>query len=94
MKRESKADTRYRHGVYRTWPLFFWRECNWCGKEFRREWGWHFLAGPWLNGVGRRYPLCRTCAPTIEDAHRYANRGPKMSKRCTVPFSAESGKKE
>ena len=85
MKRKAKVNYRYRHGVYRTWPLFYWRECDCCGKEFRREWGWHFLAGPWLNGIGHRYYLCRTCAATLEEAHTYARSGPGNSRRSPPP---------
>jgi len=81
MKRKAVFKYRYRHGVYRTWPIFIWRECDSCGKEFRREWGWHFLTGPWVNGVGHRHYLCRTCAATVEEAHNYAGSGPSASRR-------------
>ncbi len=60
------------------WPLFFWVECESCGKEFRREPIWrkeigcigNFIA-PGPGGALMSLPyiyLCTTCAPDMESA--------------------------
>jgi hypothetical protein len=50
-----------------TWPIFAWRRCEMCDSEFRREWGWEVLTGPWINGFGRFHYACLQCAPTQQD---------------------------
>ena len=61
MKRNHIIKYQY---LYRHFPLFFWAKCCGCDKDFRREWGWYSVAGPYYNGMGRKYCLCKTCAPT------------------------------
>jgi len=75
MKREAQFERKYKHGVYRTWPLFKWRYCEICGKEFRREWGWNYMGGPFFNNMGQYYYLCKQCCPTWKDANRAAMSG-------------------
>lgn len=61
MKREHKPKYASLMSVF---PLFHWRLCSKCGKEFRREWGWSAIL------IGDVY-LCRGCMPTREDAIRF-----------------------
>jgi hypothetical protein len=90
MKREAHFEQKYKYGVYRTWPLFKWRYCEICGKEFRREWGWNYLGGPFFNNIGQDYYLCKQCCPTWEEAHRAACEGVHRGKRPPPP-PPESG---
>lgn len=50
------------------WPPFAWCPCCVCGEEFRREWGWCAVIGPWHGGVGRTVYCCGACAVTPEAA--------------------------
>lgn len=65
MKREHK---KHYDPLWRCYPLFFWKECCMCGKDFRREWGWRALTGPYCWGQGVVRYLCSSCAPTKEKA--------------------------
>lgn len=47
-------------------PWFFWRTCDCCKWEFRREMGWVY-ALKWGKFDVRNY-LCRSCAPDLETA--------------------------
>ena len=63
--------------LYRVFPLFFFRECSKCGMEFKWELGWSDLTKPWVAMVdggcnrGTWTYLCRKCAPTKKQAHKY-----------------------
>ena len=70
MKRDSKL--RYNGYIGRCCPLFKWRQCCKCGYEFRREIGWQFINGPFFNGAGKWYYICKDCAPTEKDAIKIA----------------------
>lgn len=61
MKRKHIIKYQY---LYRHFSLFFWTKCCGCDKDFRREWGWYAVSGPYCNGMDRKYYLCKTCAPT------------------------------
>jgi len=67
MKRQHKE--HYEH-LDRHFSSIFWRYCCMCDKDFRREWGWRALTGPWGNGAGVVRFLCGTCAPTRADADK------------------------
>lgn len=67
MKREKEI--RYKHDISTHFPLFFWKECCMCGKEFRREKMWETITGPFQNRIGHIRNLCKECAPTDDRAH-------------------------
>lgn len=67
MEREKK--TQYRYAITTRFPLFFWRECCICHKEFRREKMWETVTEPFFNRVGTTKHLCKKCAPTKDRAH-------------------------
>lgn len=69
MRRRHRV--RYRLGVFRDWPIFFWRTCSKCGCDFRREPLWRALTGPYFNGVGQWRYACTRCVPTRDDAHEF-----------------------
>lgn len=71
MKRPAVSD-RYPY-LYRTWPLIFWRKCELCEEEFRRQKGWRFLAGPWHGGNGRWRYMCGECVRTEAGASMVAH---------------------
>ena len=62
--------------LWRCYPLIYWRECEVCGQEFRREHGWKFL-GWWCipSAFAWRY-LCCECAPDKSTALLYKNKWP------------------
>ncbi len=68
MQRTSQRVRRRYENLWRTWPLLLWRECLSCKREFRREWGWRVLLGPYFNGRGHVAFLCCTCCPSLQDA--------------------------
>ncbi len=60
-----------------TWPLFVWRTCDACGKDFRREAGWKrddiarqfTFYGGGFGSIHRHYDyVCGHCAPTRDAA--------------------------
>ena len=57
--------------VYTYYPIFSWKQCSKCGKDFIRETMWKKVTGPWIGNKGREYFLCKKCAPTIEEANRF-----------------------
>ncbi len=69
----SRVANNYPAVVYKTYPLFFWKLCDKCRKEFRREWGWHYVSGPYFNGRGHRRYLCHSCADIRGVAAEYAS---------------------
>lgn len=68
MKRNHKERYLY---LYKYFPLFIWNKCGNCEEDFRREWGWWAIVGPYHGGMGRRYYLCKTCAPTKAIANEF-----------------------
>lgn len=57
-----------------TWPIrswFFWRLCEACKLDFRRENGWRTLSGPFFNGNGHWEYLCQRCAPSLEAVEEF-----------------------
>lgn len=60
---------KYEYGVHGHYGLIFWKKCCACKKDFRREKGWCFMAGPYHGGSGRVYYLCASCAPSKEAAN-------------------------
>ena len=50
------------------WPIFFWKYCEKCCKDFRREWGWHTITGPYHGNKGVDRYVCFKCAPDVEVA--------------------------
>lgn len=68
MKR--KAIKKY-SDLYRSWTFLIWHKCEKCNQEFRREWGWRALTGPFFNGSGIWRYLCFECAPKREIADEY-----------------------
>lgn len=77
MKREFTKKFEYLWSFY---PIFFWHICSKCGKEFRRERGYHALVGK-----RDRRCLCATCAPTFEIANKYFLNKEWLRKRPTPP---------
>lgn len=57
--------------LYKCFPLFTWKKCCNCNKDFYREWGWRAIAGPYRGGMGRNYYLCKTCAPIKATANKF-----------------------
>ena len=68
MKRKHVKKYPY---LYRFFPLFFWRKCDDCKKDFIREWGYRAIVGPFCGGRGRSVYLCKSCRSSIQEAHRY-----------------------
>ena len=64
MKRKDPLDSTINQ-VYKTYPLFFWKKCELCKLQFRREWGWKFweIAHQWGNVY---IYFCKSCCPTKE----------------------------
>lgn len=67
MRRKHKEI--FENGINRYYGLIVWRQCCICKDDFRRERGWSFIVGPYCNGAGRRYFLCKKCAPTKDAAN-------------------------
>jgi len=65
MKRKSK---KYLDGIYRDFPLLFWKECMECKQEFVREKCYRKLMGPFFNGSGKWKYICSDCAKSIDEA--------------------------
>jgi hypothetical protein len=61
---------KYQWGVFNEFPLFFWKPCCNCKKEFRREKGYSFLH--FGGGDESKMYICASCCPTIEEAHDFA----------------------
>ena len=59
MKREWEPSD----GITKIWPIFFWRLCWECKREFRRTHGWDRIVGPYFGGTGNLYFVCSDCAP-------------------------------
>lgn len=64
---------KYILGIHQSFPLIFAKQCVCCGYDFVRESMWSFVGGPFYGTSGKWYYMCRECAPTRWDAHRYAN---------------------
>jgi hypothetical protein len=61
------------HWVRKTWPILFWAQCEKCGLEFRREFGWRGLprfAEYWVRTV------CSRCFPTRDEAIAFIGKMP------------------
>jgi hypothetical protein len=73
--------------VFRSFPIFFWVQCACCKKDFRREKGWRWLSGPYVNGAGRWKYICSECAPTREVAAFRAKsmQGPPLARPAPPP---------
>ena len=71
MKRNTSGYKKYKYGVYSCFTFFKWHKCHSCKKEFRREFGFRILVGPFLNGVGHWIYLCSKCCPNLKKAHEY-----------------------
>jgi len=76
---KQKYQQQYHLGIYSTFTIFNWQQCNCCKLGFRREFGWRFLGGPFVGQCGRWYYLCKQCFPTKNEAHAYAIRGQYLS---------------
>lgn len=87
MKRQAQ-EPKDHPDVCSTWPVFEWCRCEGCGREFRREWGWRVLTGPFYGGMGRWRYVCGDCAGSgheawlVTERARYA-RMPELPK---IPF--------
>ncbi len=70
---------RYYH-LSKIYPIFFWKECSSCNKEFRREWGWKVKVE--MNKIY----LCKTCAETENEVYNFVQKSlrPQLPKS-TVP---------
>lgn len=68
--REKKKD--YELEVFSTYPLFFWKGCEKCRKEFRRESLWFIERDLPTRSFRRpliqKYFYCTSCCPTKQDA--------------------------
>jgi len=84
MKR--KHIQKYHSGIYRHFTLFSWTRCCICGQDFRREFGFRFMAGPYFFGCGVWYYLCPDCAPNKNIANEIAvNHKYKKDNLCPPP---------
>jgi len=74
---ETKQTPGMRVRTTACWPLFMWKDCLACDRDFRRESGWKVKYGEFT--FNPHFPLpdvyfvCRDCAPHISDAMRLAN---------------------
>lgn len=91
MKRNPEPERQ--KGLSRTFPLFFWVSCHKCDMEFRREWGWRAVTGPYTGPyqLGVTKHLCSDCAPDFETANDYFLN--KSGKKRLPPF-VQSGVKK
>lgn len=71
MQREPKTYRDYYIGNF--YPLLFWKACEKCNKEFRREDIWQVLSFPprwgiatYNHNLGTYHYFCKHCFPTIE----------------------------
>jgi len=62
----------------RIWTVFRWLRCVACQLQFRREWGWRAVTGPFYGGIGFVQHVCATCAPTPAAAVRVLFGGREM----------------
>jgi hypothetical protein len=65
MKREKKEVYSQ---LWSHFPLFFWKQCVACNREFRREWGWRFHSGPYHGGAATTRYICSGCASDEQEA--------------------------
>jgi hypothetical protein len=60
-------------------PWLIWKQCDNCGIEFRREFGWSMLTPPIrMRSHGSEWTtryLCNSCAPTESEAIKYMDGG-------------------
>lgn len=63
MKKDHVEEYDY---LYTSYPLFSWKQCSKCKKDFRREKIWRALIG-----MGAERFLCMTCAPTEKEASKF-----------------------
>jgi hypothetical protein len=75
--------------IWRTFQWFRWRTCERCREDFRREWGWRYLTGPYHGGIGVEKFLCFSCGgPTPQTATKcieWLNAERKNAKPAGVP---------
>lgn len=74
MKRD-KATYPIIESIY---PILFWRECRFCGKEFKREHGYKIIDIKACRASGE-YPLynsycCSECGKSEEDVKEKVNK--------------------
>jgi len=60
MRRELKE----KYPVEKYNPWFFWKECEKCGSEFRREKGFRYVT----FAFGCYDYICSNCAPSMDSA--------------------------
>lgn len=68
MERDHVEEYEYLCAEY---PLLNWKQCSKCKKDFRREFIWKALTGPWHGSSGVVRFLCMKCAPTREEAGKF-----------------------
>ena len=72
MKRRQPKPPLYHHAHPYT-PRFFWRTCDECRMQFKKESGWYhrlrYQCGIDIRSV--KIYLCQDCAPTQEEADQY-----------------------
>lgn len=67
MKRDIPIHHR-RAVMKRCWPWFFWRACELCDREFRREYGWRSICH-YPGGAYEIATVCAACCPTEPEAY-------------------------
>jgi hypothetical protein len=51
----------YPNRVKKFYARFFWRHCQRCGLQFKKEWGWKYTFHPLLSLSDTTWYLCDEC---------------------------------
>jgi len=73
VKREKEYYANVMYGeVHNHYGIFFWQECLFCRKEFRREAGYRFLMQSSFTGFGANAwsYSCSACSTSKEDVNK------------------------
>jgi len=72
MKREYKEEKPKYKYLYSHFPIFIWKECFLCNREFIREWGWKVYTCPVISRNHDKVSMyttrfvCNECGKTKE----------------------------
>jgi len=59
------------NNIYEFTPFFFWKRCDECGYEFRKEKMWRIILIKRYNLDPLYRDICLHCLPTLQDAINY-----------------------
>jgi hypothetical protein len=80
MKRKKRECNGYKVSLKKIWPIFSWKWCFICNKEFRRELGWEHITHAFPLHVPRY--VCRKCCSTEDEVLDSVNRLVEDYKKC------------